>query len=243
MLESKIKHQLLKDIAEVTGTVKDEVKFSFDEDGLTIRAVDPSHIAMIEMNIPKEEFVELKFSENTSYGVDLKKLKETLKMGKGDEIVEMSLSDENNKLLIKFGSIKRVLPLIDENVLTDTKTPSLKYNSVVSVKSKVVLEGIKAAGLVSRHATLSINPEGMDIIASEEIDQISYNIVKDAIQKISCDEKMESTYSLDYLGKMMHVVPSENLSISLNNDYPLTMEFTIGNEGKVKYLLAPKVRE
>ena len=56
MFKARIKADSLKEFIGTVGSLVDEAKLNVNEDGIQIKAVDPSHVAMIETNLVKSAF-------------------------------------------------------------------------------------------------------------------------------------------------------------------------------------------
>ena len=56
MFKARIKADSLKEFIGTVGSLVDEAKINVSEDGLQVKAVDPSHVAMIEANLLKTAF-------------------------------------------------------------------------------------------------------------------------------------------------------------------------------------------
>ena len=72
MFKSSAKAEVLKQIVDVISTLVDEAKFNVDADGISLKAVDPAHVAMVEMSLGKQAFEEFA-GEDTELGIDLEK--------------------------------------------------------------------------------------------------------------------------------------------------------------------------
>ena len=56
MLNVTARQDLMSKIIETLGVVVEDARFDFSENGLEVRVVDPSHVAMIQMNIDAAAF-------------------------------------------------------------------------------------------------------------------------------------------------------------------------------------------
>ena len=56
MFEAKVKSDVLREIVDVVSTLVDEVKFNVDKDGLRVKAVDPAHVAMVDLQVERGAF-------------------------------------------------------------------------------------------------------------------------------------------------------------------------------------------
>ncbi len=73
MFSAKIRSEVLKEITDVISTLVDEAKFNLAPDSLTVRAVDPGLVALVDMEISHDAFEEFKADEG-DLGIDLVKI-------------------------------------------------------------------------------------------------------------------------------------------------------------------------
>ena len=112
MFQAKARADVLKEVVNVVSTLVDEAKFTVNADGLTVRAVDPAHIAMVDLTLGKEAFEEFK-AEDAEIGLDIDKLSQFLKLAKSDEMVDLKHDEDKRRLNIIIGDITRRMSLID----------------------------------------------------------------------------------------------------------------------------------
>ena len=79
MFKAVIKSEILKGLVGVISTLIDEVKFTIDKEGMSLKAVDPAHVAMVDLKINADAFESYE-AEETEIGLDLDKVKEVLKV-------------------------------------------------------------------------------------------------------------------------------------------------------------------
>ena len=72
MFEARIRAEVLKELVNIVSTLVDEVKIKATPEGLSLKAVDPAHVAMVEANLNKGAFEEYKVEE-TDLGIDIDK--------------------------------------------------------------------------------------------------------------------------------------------------------------------------
>ena len=122
--------------------------------------------------------------------------------------------------------------------------------SNASSHGKVVIAGaelynaIKAASLVSDKIAFGINPDNETFYMEADGDTDHINLeIKAADLKTFIPAEARSLFSLDYLKDMGRVMSkAEEVEIFLGKDHPVKFVFTIaGGEGKVEYLLAPRI--
>ena len=134
MFKARIKADSLKEFIGTVGSLVDEAKINVSEDGLQVKAVDPSHVAMIEANLMKSAFDSFEVSD-IQMGLDIDKFKSVLTMAGKDEMVILEKDDELNRLVVNIGNLTRAMPLLDTSGMPDPKVPSLDLPAAVSVAS------------------------------------------------------------------------------------------------------------
>ena len=65
MLNVTARQDLMSKIIETLGVVVEDARFDFSENGLEVRVVDPSHVAMIQMNIDAAAFETWELDDTT----------------------------------------------------------------------------------------------------------------------------------------------------------------------------------
>lgn len=242
MLHAKVKLNILKEIVDTALILVPEAKFNIDGNGLVTKAVDPSRIAMVSIEVGKDAFEEYEAKENT-LGVDLEKLKETLKLGSSDESVTLDWDKDANVLVLKIGNLTRKMPLIDAGGMPDPKMPELDLPAKVTLSVEEIKKGVAAAKSISDNISMKISEDGFDLSSrAEGADQANLHLPKDALIDADVKESARSTYPLEQFSKMVGTIKSPNVTIRLGTDYPLDILFEMaGGMGKGRYLLAPRV--
>ena len=120
MFKARIKADSLKEFIGTVGSLVDEAKINVSEDGLQVKAVDPSHVAMIEANLMKSAFDSFEVKD-VQMGLDIDKFKNVLTMAGKDEMVILEKDDELNRLVVNIGNLTRAMPLLDTSGMPDPK--------------------------------------------------------------------------------------------------------------------------
>ena len=242
MFQAKARADVLKEVVNVVSTLVDEAKFIVSSDGLMIRAVDPAHIAMVDLKLSKEAFEEFK-ADDAEIGLDIDKLSQFLKLAKGDDHVDLKHDEDKRRMNISVGDITRRMSLIDTTGMSDPKVPSLNLPAKVSLKVDELVQGIKASETVSDHIALVASPEGFEMTCEGDMDQVQWKKAKKDLVSLEAPSSVRSLFPLEYFSNMLKAVPAgSEVSMQLGNDYPVKVEFNIaGGKGEVRYLLAPRI--
>ncbi len=241
MFAADLKSDTLKAMVNIISTLIDEVKFTVKQDGMTLKAVDAAHVAMIEMNISDKAF-ESYSAEDTELGLDLEKVKGVLKLAGSGEIIRMEQDDATGKLVFKVGNITRRMSLIDTSGMSDPKVPQLSLTANIDVPAEELQKGIRAVESISDHIILKAGPEFFELSCEGDTDSVSLRLDK-SVATIDTTTDVCSMFPPDYLANIIKAIPSgTRVTIELDNDYPVKLVFALANgEVKVDYLLAPRI--
>ena len=242
MFKAEIKSDTLKGIVNVISTLVDEVKLSIDTDGVSMKAVDPAHVAMIEMDIGKGAF-ESYSAEHAEIGVDLDKVKAVLKLATSGDMVSLEHDEDHGRLIMKVGNITRRMNLVDTSGLSDPKVPQLSLSACIEVVVSELQKGIKAAESISDHIALKANSESFELLSEGDTDAASLKLEKANLVSITSSSDVCSLFPLDYFSNLVKAIPSDTVvKIDLDNDYPVKLVFDLANgNSTVRYLLAPRI--
>ena len=242
MFQAKVKSETLKSIVDVVSTLVDEAKFNINSKGVTLKAVDPAHVAMIDLKIEQSAFDEFEADE-TELGIDLDKIKEVLRLSRSGDVISLSQDEDKNRLVVNVGNVTRRMNLVDTTGMSDPKVPNLNLPAKVALTAEELQKGIKAAESISDHIALTATEEGFEMVSEGDTDSVTLKLPKDKLVSLDCKDNVRSLFPLDYFSNMIRAIPVGTVvSMHLGNDYPVKMEFTIADgKGTVSYLLAPRI--
>ena len=245
MFKAEIRADTLKGLVNVISTLIDEVKFTISPEGITIKAVDPAHVAMIELNIDAGAF-ESYSADQTEIGLDLDKVKDVLKLSSSGDIISMEQDEGYGRLIFRIGNITRRMNLVETSSMNDPRVPPLELSSMIEAPVTELQRGIKASENISDHIALTITDEYFELSCEGDTDSVNLKMEKSQLTslEISGDkQKYSSMFPLDYFSNIIKAVPSDSsIRIDLDNDYPVTLKFALAEgKGSVKYLLAPRI--
>jgi len=242
MFTTKVKSEVIKNLIDVTSPLVNEAKFSITKDGISLRAVDPAHVAMVSLTLNKEAFEEYKADE-MELGIDLDKLASIMRLASSGDMLSLDHDTAKNQLVITIGNLTRRMALIDTAGMPDSKVPNLELPAKVVVKAGEISRGVKASESISDHLCLRVEKDLFNLSAEGDTDTVDLKLGKEALETIETSDSYKSMFSIDYFHNMIRPVkPSDPLTISLGNDNPVRLDFSIAsNNGSVTYLLAPRI--
>jgi len=160
--------KLLKDMTTAISILVDEATFKIDTDGLKLRAMDPSRVAMIDFSWPKTIFEEYTCTELTKICINISELLKLLKRAGRDESVELSLDDKTGRLQVKImGKYTRnfTMPTLEASE-EEVPTPKISFNVKAKSTTASLSQAIEDAQLVSDHVRIEADPEKLTLNAT-----------------------------------------------------------------------------
>jgi len=231
--------KLFSDVVSIISELVTEVRLKFNEEGMSITAVDPANVSMVSFKLPRESFSDYK-AGNEVLGVNLDNLKAILRRAKNSS----SLIMQNKETTLDLEIIDRVkrnfsLALIEIEG-EEKQVPSLEFLSQIHINPQDFNDAIEDSLIVSDSCSFISTPEKF-IIEASGLNSAKAEFSNDEVKIISGNSK--SRYSLDYLHKFMKASKFvEQILINFSSDHPLKLEFK--KEGiDLSFILAPRVED
>lgn len=228
---------LLSRVIEIISELVTEVRIKVNESGLSITAMDPANVSMVQFLLPKKSFSVFESGEEV-LGINLDSLKKILKRSTSAS----SLVFERNKNMLNIqihDKIKRNFNLSLIDIESEEKNfPQLEFSSMVELNSQDFSDSIEDCLVVADSCSFIIS-NGKFVIEAKGLNSAMSEFSGDEA-RISA-ESCKSRYSLEYLQKFVKGARlSEKTLLKFANDHPLRMD--IKNDFmELSFLLAPRV--
>lgn len=225
----------------------EEAAFKFSEQGVRTRAMDPSRVALVDLEIPAEAFSEYQLKEPTVLGINLLEMDKVLSRGKSDDELTMELDRDGGRLNLIFrgaSTRKLSLPIIDVQE-AELQEPKIPFTAVVEVMAGVLQDGLKDAELVGE--TVRLEADGEEFSMSSEGDrgktELKLRKGDQGLLKITAKQRTKATYGINYLSNMLKSAESgKGVTLSFGTDLPIQLDYPIAEgKGRLRFLLAPRI--
>jgi len=237
-MQLKIERNKLAAIVKPIAAVVDEAKLAFDDDGLSVRVVDPAHVCMLLITAPKAAFSSYTVLGKEPIGLDLDKITEALHVTTGE--TPISLETNDGMLIAKIGGTTRKMKLAPTESMTDPKLPSIRVPEKADVPLDEFQTALKAASPISDCIHIRTDPPDLVFEARGDVDSIEHRL-----PAVGTKEKVESLFPIDYLHNFLTALPSEaTLTVHLGQDYPMYIDFSWGEGAQAitgQFMLAPRI--
>jgi proliferating cell nuclear antigen len=239
--------KLLRDMANAISMLVDEATFKIEPDGLKLRAMDPSRVAMIDFEWPKTIFEEYDAQEPSKICINISELLKLLKRAGKDESVELLFDNKTGRLQVKIAgkySRKFTMPTLEASE-EEVPTPKIAFNVKAKTTTQGLSQAIEDAQLVSDHVRIEAEPEKLTLSASGDLMGATITIPKgsDTLLDLEAKETSKATFSLSYLSEIIKAASatSEIATLEFSTDMPIRIDFQQLKEGKLTFFLAPRI--
>ena len=214
-----------------------EGNFRFNDNGISLKAVDPSQIVLVNFLMQKTAFDKFEV-EPTFAGLDLIELNKIMARALSNDKMVLKLDDSELKLKFE-GEISRSfsLPLLDVSE-EDVKMPSPDFDASVDISARIIKEALKDASLFGSSVVLRVKEGEMTIEARGSSGTL--HTVAKASKGIIIKSKSEvvSKYSLVFLQNIVKdAEPDQKVLLELKNDAPMRVSYKLG-PAKIEFYLA-----
>ncbi len=223
----------------------DEGPLEVGPGGLTLRAMDPSQIAMVSFAMPKTSFVEYDAPNPVRVGLNFDNLSKFLSRARGGEKLEVA--HEENKVVLKFTAGKRKrsfkIPVL-EMAGGASREPNVQADASVKMMGGTMKETLRDAALVSTHISVEMSDSSLRFYGkgdSADFDMEHESGSDELIELKAGAHPSKATFPLQYLEDIVKACPdAAPISVNLKSNAPVKIEYEV--EGaKLTYYLAPRI--
>jgi proliferating cell nuclear antigen len=237
-----------------------EVRLHVHEDGLTVNAVDPANVAMIELDIHAEAFDSFD-ADGGVIGLALDDLRSQLRSArKGkrtSDPVTLNLDDRRIKVLTERdygGSTVRAvgeeLTIDPDSIRDDPDIPDLDLAWRAATSPKAIQAAVGHCDGVEDYLKITNRNEALHFEANGDVSDAVVEVEADVEPLEHADEDAASLFSTDYLDGMAGGLVDglvDDVSVEFGTEFPCIINFERTDDGETlyegQYLLAPRITD
>lgn len=236
-METIIKKETIKDVKDsfkIISSLIKEVILEFQENKLKIVALNSNNVCMIifEFKIVNSNIVNV--------GIDTKEFYNILKVLNDKEDILLNIIEDKIQLTQEGSTFNILILDLKENEIKDLiqRVPELNYNNKFNIQFKEIQSIFKQIRKLSDIIKISYIQDMEELNFSFENSTSNFNKYIEVIPE-NKEESIKCNYPTEYLYKILQFKIFKEVTLFLNNDYPLSLEFE--KKGlKIKYILAPR---
>ncbi len=243
-----------KNLMSAISALVEEATFDINSEGLKLRAMDPSHVAMVDFQYPSSAFQEYVCSEPSKLCIDIGDLLKLMRRVESGEQIELSLDQEKSKLVMKLiGRYTRrfSLPLLQPST-SETPTPKLSFDAKITLDGDCLNDAVADISTVSELVKFEAYPEKLILRGGGETGDVVVEFEKnneaitEFLVNIQADKELipyRAIYGINFLSEMIKAgtATSKLSTLEFSTDKPIKIHFTLPSEGVLTYYLAPRI--
>jgi len=247
---------LVKIIAAISELVN-EANFDCREQGMSLQAMDSSHVSLVSMLLRAEGFEPWKCENSCQLGLQMDHLTKLLKCMHSKDSVDLCYKEDGEELdfIFKSPNEDRVSHFSLKLMEIDTEhlgLPETEYKVSVKMPSTEFMRICRDLSSFGDTITLKVTKEEISFSAIGDVGRGTMSLrnstasdeEEEKATLITCEEEITQTFALRYLQNFTKATPlSKVVVISMNPDVPVMIEYQMDELGYIRYYLAPKIDE
>jgi proliferating cell nuclear antigen len=236
--------KLWKTCVSAVSSLIEDAAFVVSPSGLKLRAMDPSHIALVDLELPPQAFEEFSVEKQTTIGIHIPEMVKVVSRAKPSERLTIELDESTNRLNLTFAGppVRRLsMPTIDAQD-ANYPEPKLIFTAAMEVPADLIQDGIKDAELIGDSVEFEAVKEGLRMRAESDkgASELVLDVGSDALTNFTANPPARARYAISYLNSILSNSPPGLIGVKLGTDLPVSITYPIPS-GKLMFLLAPRV--
>uniref|UniRef100_A0A6C0I0G7 Proliferating cell nuclear antigen PCNA N-terminal domain-containing protein n=1 Tax=viral metagenome TaxID=1070528 RepID=A0A6C0I0G7_9ZZZZ len=266
-LSNPIKAEQFTGIFQHIKLFTDQICIIFEKTGIYVQTMDNTRVSIFELNIPSTWFDRYSHTEDgaITIGISSSLLFKILNTRDKIQYIKFEYDPKiDDKLAIRF-----LCEAIDARKLAKTDTlcvfdkhfeipliditedhvtiPEIDFQAEILLPSSIFASIIQQLKLFGESLDIKCNEENILLCAnSVENGKMFVEINIDDINEFSINEgeTIELSYSLNYLNNIcLYHKLSKNIEIKLCDQYPMRIQYDLGDGANILFYLAPKIKD
>ena len=255
--------EIWKSVSSAIMTIIDEALFDAGPQGITFRSMDPSHIALIDINWPSSAFEKYHCDSTIKFGVRIDEFSKIIKRANANDSIEIGVVLDNSSLNIKTtggGYLRDYKMRLIESTGNRSPLPQMTFDNKIVIGIATLDKILNDVGAISEKITIDsrgISTNKNTVIFIGNSDRGEARVTMDAddgnnkckvelLEEITVKENSKSTYNIDFISKIIRAIGNQSsnlVTMEYSSNKPLRLEFLLSDVVKLQFYLAPRVQD
>ena len=255
MFEARLKEALLlKKVVEAIKDLVTDVNFEVTAEGVSVQAMDASHVALVALLLKASEFEEYRCDRPQTLGISVANLAKIIKIAANDDAVVLRAEDDASFVTLIFeGKTEDKVSEFTLNLLTlDSEhlgIPDQEYAATVTMSSGEFSRICRELTQITDTLNISVDKNNIKFSVSGDIGGGSITLKRNESEKseerllLEVTEGVNMAFALRYLNLFNKASSlGDTVVLSMSPEVPVVVQFAF-EIGELKYFLAPKISE
>lgn len=228
-------------VAGLKELIKEGV-FVFTEEGVRLRALDPSHVVLVDVYFPQKAFAEYAVENEVRVALNIEELSRVLRRASKKDALTMELAGDKLKISLE-GRFTRTFyePLIslEYSEIGEIRVP---FKADIRVASPIFEEAVKDLEPVGEILGLEAESDKLVLFNEGETARAAIELTSESgIISSIVEEPQRSVYSYDYIEAFLPISKvAETVRIQFSSDMPLKLTYELAEGAWFTTYVAPR---
>ena len=231
-------------ISAISKVIEEGVFVIDPDEGFRFRAMDPSHVVMVDLRFPRDSFEEFDVTSSANVGVNLEDIAKILRRARKED--KLKLGYEGGKLIVAFsgrGHREFRLPSLDITA-EQLPEPQLEFKASIRVMSDTYRDMIKDIELIGDVLRFKATEDEFVVQSSGELGEAEIVFTRESGSLLEAEVEGEqmASYTLEYFSDLLSAARvADTINIRFSTDMPALIEHELPQGAKFSFLIAPRV--
>jgi proliferating cell nuclear antigen len=238
-----------KAVVSAIKSVVEEATFEITSESLAFRAMDPSHVALVDLVWPSNAFQAFQCDKQSRFALRVEDLVKLIGRSEAKDTVEISsTADDAIMMRLADGYTREFTIHLIESSIGPAPMPKLEFDAKATVTKAIFEKVLSDVSVVSDQVSIQALGDKLTFSGKSDIGDATIDLLKNDAHVLEINTAVESksTYSVDYLKNFVKAVgdASETLAISFSGRKPILIEARLNNQGtRLQFFLAPRIAD
>ncbi len=236
-------------MASAIKTLVEEATFEATSENLIFRAMDPSHIALVDLQWPNTAFERYEVDKPFKFSIRVEDFVKLIGRSDTKDSVEISSTEEDALLLRLMNGYKREFKIhLIESTTSTAPLPKLDLDAKVLMSKSVFEKVLNDISVVADQVSIHALKESISFSGKSDIGTATVQLDKNGVDVLELEVKDEckATYNVDYLSGICKAVgsASDTITCEYASKKPIRLQLKLNEQGAIiTYYLAPRISE
>ena len=238
-----------KAIAAAVKTLVEEATFEANSEALTFRAMDPSHVALVDLSLPNSSFSSFECDKPFKFSVRVEDLVKLVGRSDAKDSVEISSTEEDAIAVKLSNGYKREFTIhLIESTAGAAPLPKLEFDTKASLTKTIMEKVLGDVTVDSDQVTIQASKDKLTFSGKSDVGKAEIGLAKnDAdVLELNVGADSKATYSIDYISGILKALGgvTDTVQLEFSTKKPIRLDMMLNDQGaKLRYFLAPRVSD
>lgn len=252
-IENKSKLEIFVALFQLLKNWGSAITIYFETDKLYIQTMDNSHIGLADIEIKDKWFSTFECTNSIKISINSTQFAILINYALKHDKLELKCDNNSDKLFINFlnetnkGSFDHFfeLNLIDletENI----EIPSVDYDVDFTIETKKFIDLLSELNTFGSELNINCSENSFEMNTIGDATKLKINIPVNDLNEYAITEngKLDLSFSLNHVCKLcVSSKLSNEINVSISNNYPMSINYNLGDDSKIFFYIAPKIED